>query len=135
MPSAEHPDQIEERLTAEAEAAQEPERDFLPGLTVSPDFEQAVDNESYESAQGDQRGSSMVENHAPEHNMRPPPEIANDQDRSSHYQQMNDDDFQSRVSMKDSYYADLEARMEDYADEQEFTEHVQTREQGQEFGR
>lgn len=135
MPTAEHPDQIEEREEAEALAAQEPEREFLPDHTVSPDFESAVDNVSYDRVQGEQRGSSMVEGNAPEHNMRPPPEMAEDQDRLSHYQQMNDDDYQARVSMSDEYYADLEARLSDHADEQELTEQLQSHDQGQEFGR
>lgn len=135
MPSAEHPDQIEEREAAATLAEREPEREFLPDHEVTPDFEKAAKAESHEYHQVQQRGSSMVENSAPELNMRPPPDIANDQDRLSHYEKMNDDNYQSRVAMSDEYFADLEARLDDYSQEQEAVDQTQMRDQGQDFGR
>lgn len=119
LPSAEHPDQLAQREAAEAKENENVPRDFLPDHEVKPEFTAAADNEAAKEIHSEQSGSQMVESDAPEHNMRPPPEISSEQDRETHYEQMNDDNYQSRISMTDSYYADLEARMEDYALEQE----------------
>ncbi|MEP1143985.1 MAG: hypothetical protein ABJH52_09710 [Henriciella sp.] len=119
LPSAEHPDQIAEREAAEAKSQEKEPGEFLPDHEVKPEFDAAANNEFAKDMQAEQRGSEMVGSDSPEHNMRPPPEISSEQDRETHYEQMNDDNYQSRISMTDSYYADLEARMEDYALEQE----------------
>lgn len=135
LPSAEHPDQIAEREAAEAKSQEREPREFLPDHEVKPEFDAAANNEFAGDVQAEQRGSEMVESDAPEHNMRPPPEISSEQDRDTHYEQMKDDNYQSRISMTDNYYADLEARMEDYALEQEAAgqEAGQDQDDGQEF--
>ena len=135
LPSAEHPDQIAQREAAEAKTQEKEPREFLPDHEVKPDFDLAANNEFAQEAQLEQRGSAMVESEAPEHNMRPPPEISSEQDRETHYEQMNDDNYQSKISMTDNYYADLEARMEDYALERDaMGQHAeQDQDDGQEY--
>lgn len=137
LPSAEHPDQLAQREAAEAKENEKEPRHFLPVHEVKPEFTAAADNEAAKEIHSEQSGSQMVESDAPEHNMRPPPDISSEQDRETHYEQMNDDDYQSRIAMSDEYYADLEERLEEYAQEETATGQTtcQNQDRGQEFSR
>lgn len=137
LPRVEHPDQSAQREAAASQVVEQEPREFLPDHEVKSEFTAAAENDQPEDSHADQRGSSMVESGAPEHNLRPTPEISRAPDRQSHYERMSEDDSQSRLSMTDSYYAELEARMEDDALEQKASgQHAeQDQGDGQDFER
>jgi len=129
LPTAEHPDSIQAREEAAAEAAQEPEHEVWPDEQVKPDFERAVANEGApEARQG--VDSQQVGRDSPDHNL-PPPRDGEDADRAAHTERMGQDDHLSRVTMTDQYYDRLVERMQDAELDQ--TANAQDRDQGQDY--
>jgi hypothetical protein len=131
MPTAEHPDAIKERRAEEAEQGREEPHHTWPDERVKPDFEKAVAN-ARDPSEYVGRGSMMVRDDQPEHNLKPP-ENSEDQDRAAHRQRMARDDALSRVQMTDKYYEKMAQRLEEYDRRQAYEEQHPSQDRSQDY--